>query len=211
MRWDFISKVALVVATTLLAYGAATNSAYALSCPGPSPTGVFDADLGFCGGGTQQDWGIPGVDQGTTPYLGSVPAYGFEVTFSGGIGTIDSSSILLGNETACAGSSGGGTTFCTISESVDDIWVAFQTGPRSIDFLAQDPSFYLSPNQSFFVNVFFNGDPYMANYVFIDTFSPNLAAAPLPSTWLMLLSGFIGLGYYAYRGTKNRSTALATV
>ena len=34
---------------------------------------------------------------------------------------------------------------------------------------------------------------------------------PLPSTWLMLLSGFIGLGFFAYRGMKNNSAALAAV
>jgi len=32
---------------------------------------------------------------------------------------------------------------------------------------------------------------------------------PLPSTWLMLLSGFVGLGYFAYRGTKNKAAANA--
>jgi hypothetical protein len=35
------------------------------------------------------------------------------------------------------------------------------------------------------------------------------SATPLPSTWLMLLSGFVGLGYFAYRGTKKRTAALA--
>jgi hypothetical protein len=35
-----------------------------------------------------------------------------------------------------------------------------------------------------------------------------VATTPLPSTWLMLLSGFFGLGLLAYRGTKKR-TALA--
>jgi hypothetical protein len=29
------------------------------------------------------------------------------------------------------------------------------------------------------------------------------APTPLPSTWLMLLSGFVGLGFMAYRGKKN--------
>jgi hypothetical protein len=38
---------------------------------------------------------------------------------------------------------------------------------------------------------------------------PAPATTPLPSTWLMLLSGFVGLGFFAYRGTKNRSAALA--
>jgi len=30
---------------------------------------------------------------------------------------------------------------------------------------------------------------------------------PLPSTWLMLLSGFVGLGFISYRGTKKNSAA----
>jgi hypothetical protein len=34
-------------------------------------------------------------------------------------------------------------------------------------------------------------------------------ATPLPSTWTMLIAGFIGLGFFAYRGTKNRSAATA--
>jgi len=30
----------------------------------------------------------------------------------------------------------------------------------------------------------------------------------LASTWLMLLSGFVDLGYFAYRGTKKRIDAI---
>ena len=44
------------------------------------------------------------------------------------------------------------------------------------------------------------------------TFSAVVAppsATPLPSTWLMLLSGFVGLGFFAYRGTKKNSAAFA--
>ena len=37
----------------------------------------------------------------------------------------------------------------------------------------------------------------------------NVAVTPLPSTWMMLLSGFVGLGFLAYRGTKKNSAALA--
>ncbi len=32
---------------------------------------------------------------------------------------------------------------------------------------------------------------------------------PLPSTWLMLLSGFVGLGFFAYRGAKKNAATLA--
>jgi hypothetical protein len=35
------------------------------------------------------------------------------------------------------------------------------------------------------------------------------ASTPLPATWLMLLSGFVGLGFFAYRGTKKNAAALA--
>ena len=34
-------------------------------------------------------------------------------------------------------------------------------------------------------------------------------ATPLPATWTMMLIGFVGLGFFAYRGTKNRSVATA--
>ncbi len=33
---------------------------------------------------------------------------------------------------------------------------------------------------------------------------------PLPSTWTMLLAGFVGLGFFAYHSAKNRSGVVAT-
>jgi hypothetical protein len=36
-------------------------------------------------------------------------------------------------------------------------------------------------------------------------------ATPLPSTWTMLIAGFVGLGFFAYQGTKKRSAAIAAV
>jgi hypothetical protein len=44
------------------------------------------------------------------------------------------------------------------------------------------------------------------SYIGLDNVSVN--PTPLPSTWLMLLSGFVGLGFFAYRGTTRR-TAIA--
>lgn len=35
------------------------------------------------------------------------------------------------------------------------------------------------------------------------------SATPLPSTWVMLLSGFIGIGFLAYRGTKKNTALVA--
>jgi hypothetical protein len=36
-----------------------------------------------------------------------------------------------------------------------------------------------------------------------------VSATPLPSTWLMLLSGFVGLGCFAFRGKKKSIAALS--
>lgn len=38
-----------------------------------------------------------------------------------------------------------------------------------------------------------------------------ISSTPLPSTWIMILTGLVGLGFFAYHGTKNRSAALAAV
>jgi hypothetical protein len=36
-----------------------------------------------------------------------------------------------------------------------------------------------------------------------------VTTTPLPSTWTMMLIGAAGLGFFAYRGTKNRAAAIA--
>jgi hypothetical protein len=41
-------------------------------------------------------------------------------------------------------------------------------------------------------------------------FPGSLTTTPLPSTWLMLLSGFLGLGFFAYRGINKSVVAVAT-
>jgi hypothetical protein len=38
-----------------------------------------------------------------------------------------------------------------------------------------------------------------------------LTATPLPPTWTMLIAGFVGLGFFAYRGSKKSSNSLAAV
>jgi hypothetical protein len=37
----------------------------------------------------------------------------------------------------------------------------------------------------------------------------SVAATPLPSTWTMLIAGFAGLGFFAYRGSKKNAAAIA--
>ncbi len=36
-----------------------------------------------------------------------------------------------------------------------------------------------------------------------------VSITPLPSSWMMLIAGFLGLGYFAYCGTKKATARLA--
>jgi hypothetical protein len=37
----------------------------------------------------------------------------------------------------------------------------------------------------------------------------DITATPLPPTWTMQIAGFVGLGFFAYRGAKKKAAALA--
>ena len=43
------------------------------------------------------------------------------------------------------------------------------------------------------------------------SFQVNISATPLPSTWTMLIAGFLGLGFFAYRGSKRASATLTAI
>jgi hypothetical protein len=87
-----------------------------------------------------------------------------------------------------------GTAF---AENYSNKYLSLYYGPSS-GYPLGDPT---AP-ASAYVNDNAIGSSY-TNYAF------TVSATPLPSTWLMLLSGFVGLGFFAYRGTKKTSAALA--
>jgi hypothetical protein len=72
------------------------------------------------------------------------------------------------------------------------------------------------------VNIFSpgNGAPYILGqspgqqqenlYQSFTATNGSLATTPLPSTWTMLIAGFVGLGFFAYRGTKKNSAFTPT-
>lgn len=199
------AKLALTAAVAIFGAAGAAHADYAFSGSGSSGTLVAASEtwsFNFDGGTLLNDWGSPGVGAGTVPYGESQAAFGMELNFTGG-GTIDAGSVGIGNGAGCAGSTSGGTTFCTISPT--DIWVATITGPSSIKFIAQSPTFFLSQGQNYFVNVFFDGDkPDAFSGKWLTTFSG--PGVPEPASWAMMLMGFGGLGAMLRR---RRPVALA--
>jgi hypothetical protein len=206
-----LKALSIAVAAMGMAAAGAAHADYAFSGSGSSGTLVgadetwaFNYDFQF--GGSQPDWGSPGVDAGTTAYDEDLDAFGMQITFNSGT-VIDAASVAIGNASACAGSTGGGTTFCTIG-SPDDIWVATVVNATTINFIAQDPSVFLTKGQDYFVNIFFTSDtPTTFTGRWLTDFTGGGGpGVPEPASWALMISGF-GLAGAAFR--RRRSLAAA--
>lgn len=187
-----------ILAGTASADIAFSGSANSGTLASATETWQFNANGGATTPGNLNNWGSPGVGLSVATYGEATPAYGLSLTFSGG-SAIDVATLLAGNTTACVGSTSGETTFCSVSPTT--LWKAFQTGPDTIDFLAQSLTADLTSGQQYFVNVFFNGaTPSSFTGAWLTSFSTNPpASAPEPSSMLLLATALLGLLGFAGR------------
>lgn len=56
-----------------------------------------------------------------------------------------------------------------------------------------------------------SGDALSAPGFGIDNINQSVGSTPLPATWTMLIAGFIGLGFLAFRGSNKNAAALSAV
>jgi hypothetical protein len=185
---------------------------YNSSSPYPGPNGNFNSPTGegvtFTGlSGIQHNgsaWGFTNAPDGVqTAFLqiySGFPANPGSITFS--LPTVTNQTYRLdfdvegrpgygGNAfTVNAGTSSG--TFGAPST------ISWTTDSLLFTALSNSTNFAMSINIPTFVT---------DNSIGVDAIS--ITATPLPSTWTMLIAGFVGLGFFAYRGTKKGSPAVA--
>ena len=72
------------------------------------------------------------------------------------------------------------------------------------------PDFFSKSESTPFTSVLLTSTDFVLNLNDV-SFGGSVGATPLPSTWTMLIAGFAGVGFMAYRRTKRDAVALAAV
>ena len=129
---------------------------------------------------------------------GSNHAISNSLTFSLSVATLVSATFVAGLHTDAADT----MNICTISfcltSGTDSVSAFLAAGNYALGVIADIPS--APPDTASYSSELYGGNIVVG-----------VDATPLPSTWTMLIAGFVGLGYFANRGTKNGSAAIAAV
>lgn len=71
----------------------------------------------------------------------------------------------------------------------------------------------IGPNQSSSLFFFGGAEASSPSLYLVNSFGQETTitptGTPLPSTWTMLIAGFVGFGFFAYRGSKKNAAAIA--
>jgi hypothetical protein len=195
---SFVSSVALA---TALAAGSAQATIVTIPDPSPNPYiffGAGDASVTYSGANFSQ-----------SSVLSNGDFFNVGVLFSGDPAVLSSQGQSVGVANILITLPGPETTFALNYGTFNGSAVTF--------LLSSGPSFTESSTGSdYAVPDFFSvtSTPFTSVLVTSPDDVLNLnnvqfsSATPLPSTWLMLLSGFVGLGFFAYRGTKKNALSL---
>ena len=126
--------------------------------------------------------------------------------------TLSSTQTLVPNQSASSNGAG------TFTQQGGGDWLVSGGSPATATYTILASISSGSPITGIFLDVFNNltlpgpnggpGRAFNGNFV-VSEFALDATTTPLPSTWLMLLSGFLGLGFFAYRGTKKNAALAA--
>jgi hypothetical protein len=164
--------------------------------PGGSITGPLTVDL-MTTGGVIEASSIFSNTSGSTVNGGYLFQSITPVTLSAGNYYLMGYGWTTANQEHNSNNGGNPDTFNTAGGLVSFVMSVFTDSPTAPPGTLPGPT-YLGYG-SVLGNDLFSG----ANIQF------SAVATPLPSTWIMLLSGFVGLGFFAYRGTKKNTASLA--
>ncbi len=145
-------------------------------------------------------WGAP-IGNNSSNYFAFVQINGlFSQTFQ----ATQSGSAVLDWIDAARTNSGGTETYNVL---VNNALVGTYS-PTNAAFAAETSLAFSLIAGDFYTVAFQGVDPNLNdNTAFIDNVSISVTPTPLPSTWVMLIAGFMGFGFLAYRGTQKNSAA----
>jgi hypothetical protein len=172
---------------------------------------MFDTSLGYTTNGTNpnDDTGGSGTSYSNPAISASVTINGITVQINPNYGEING--FNNGSNSGQIDYVSNNTAYLSAEFLASDTSIPGSiTTPLSyslVPLLVPDPTVY-----SGYVN-FTSGNaasgPYTQVFSNVQTFTVTVSGTPLPSAWLLLFSGFLGFGFFAYRGSKKNTAAVA--
>jgi hypothetical protein len=116
-------------------------------------------------------------------------------------------SVKLCGIAGCGGSGANGVDATSASRSADGSQITFTfdspltAGQHSANLQLFTSALYFIDPPAFFTDA-------SGNTFTVETIAPSISAVPEPSTWAMMMLGFTGVGFMAYRRRHDQSYAL---